>query len=67
MQLAKSAAERRPIVVWNLTRTCNLKCQHCYTDSENRRYAGELSTEQCRTVLEDLARFKVPAVLFSGR
>ena len=33
MAVAKSAAERRPIVVWNLTRTCNLKCVHCYTDS----------------------------------
>jgi radical SAM protein with 4Fe4S-binding SPASM domain len=66
MRLAKSAAERRPIAVWNLTRTCNLKCQHCYTDSANRRYEGELTTEQCRTVLDDLAAFKVPAVLFSG-
>src|SRR4051794_31445187 len=26
MAVAKSAAERRPIVVWNITRTCNLKC-----------------------------------------
>jgi radical SAM protein with 4Fe4S-binding SPASM domain len=66
MRLAKSASERRPIVVWNLTRTCNLKCQHCYTDSANRRYEGELNTEQCRAVLDDLAAFKVPAVLFSG-
>ena len=66
MRQAKSAAERRPIVVWNLTRTCNLRCQHCYTDSANRKYDGELSTEQCKTVLDDLAAFKVPAVLFSG-
>ena len=38
MALAKSAAKRRPIVVWNLTRTCNLKCVHCYTDSEAAHY-----------------------------
>ncbi|MCB1235776.1 MAG: radical SAM protein [Verrucomicrobiae bacterium] len=66
MQQARSAKERRPIVVWNLTRTCNLKCQHCYTDSENKRYEGELTTDECKTVLDDLAEFKVPAVLFSG-
>lgn len=66
MKRAKSAAERRPIVVWNLTRTCNLHCVHCYTDSEARRYPGELSTEQCKATLDDLAAFKVPAVLFSG-
>lgn len=66
MKRARSAAERRPIVVWNLTRTCNLRCVHCYTDSEARAYAGELSTDQCKAVLHDLAAFGVPAVLFSG-
>src|SRR6476659_4513719 len=66
MAVAKSAASRRPIVVWNLTRTCNLKCVHCYTDSEAKKYPDELSTEQAEAVLDDLADFKVPAVLFSG-
>src|SRR6476659_556740 len=66
MALAKSAKERRPIVVWNLTRTCNLKCVHCYTASEAKKYAGELTTGEAKLVLDDLAAFKVPAVLFSG-
>src|SRR6266496_1829759 len=66
MAVAKSAAERRPIVVWNITRTCNLKCVHCYTDSEARKYPDELTTAQAKAVLDDLAAFKVPAVLFSG-
>lgn len=64
--LAATAAERRPIVVWNLTRTCNLKCVHCYSDSEARRYPNELTTEQAMAVMNDLADFKVPGVLFSG-
>ena len=66
MAIAKSARERRPIVVWNLTRTCNLKCVHCYTDSAAMKYPDELTTDQARAVLDDLAEFKVPAVLFSG-
>src|SRR5215212_8534521 len=66
MAVAKSASSRRPIVVWNLTRTCNLKCVHCYTDSAAQKYPNELSTDQCKEVLKDLADFKVPAVLFSG-
>lgn len=66
MAVAKDAKSRRPIVVWNLTRTCNLKCVHCYTSSESVKYPGELSTDQCKAVLEDLAQFGVPAVLFSG-
>ncbi len=66
MAVAKAAKDRRPIVVWNLTRTCNLKCVHCYTNSEAIKYPDELTTDQCKTVLQDLAEFKVPAVLFSG-
>lgn len=66
MAVARSAAQRRPIVVWNLTRTCNLRCTHCYTDSEARTYPDELTTDQCKRVLDDLAEFRVPAVLFSG-
>jgi len=66
MAVAKSAASRKPIVVWSLTRTCNLKCVHCYTDSAAVKYPDELSTNQCKDVLKDLADFKVPAVLFSG-
>jgi uncharacterized radical SAM superfamily Fe-S cluster-containing enzyme len=66
MHVAKAAKDRRPIVVWNLTRTCNLKCVHCYTASEAKKYEGELTTDQAKVVLDDLAAFKVPAVLFSG-
>ena len=66
MAVAKAAKDRRPIVVWNITRTCNLKCVHCYTDSAAMKYPDELTTDQCKAVLDDLAAFKVPAVLFSG-
>jgi radical SAM protein with 4Fe4S-binding SPASM domain len=62
----KSAAERRPIVVWNITRTCNLRCVHCYSDSYAQKYSGELTNEDAKRVIDDLAAFQVPAVLFSG-
>jgi radical SAM protein with 4Fe4S-binding SPASM domain len=61
-----TAAERRPVVVWNLTRRCNLRCIHCYSDSEPRGYSGELDFRECKEVINDLARFEVPAVLLSG-
>ncbi|MBA7615235.1 putative mycofactocin radical SAM maturase MftC [subsurface metagenome] len=62
----KEASERRPIVVWNITRACNLKCVHCYNDSRRRRAKDELSTQEAEEVLRDLAEFGVPSVLFSG-
>jgi radical SAM protein with 4Fe4S-binding SPASM domain len=65
-QVPPSAAVRKPIVVWNATRTCNLNCVHCYTDSRLREYSGELTTAEAGAMIEDLAEFGVPALLFSG-
>lgn len=62
----RTAAERKPIVVWNITRRCNLKCIHCYSDSDAREYPGELTWDQCTGVIKDLADYGVPAVLLSG-
>lgn len=59
-------ADRKPVVVWTTTRRCNLKCQHCYTSSEDRLYEGELSTDEGYALLDDLASFKIPALLMSG-
>lgn len=62
----RSAAERKPIIVWNITRRCNLKCIHCYSDSDAREYPGELSLQECYAVIDDLADYGVPALLLSG-
>lgn len=61
-----AASGMGPVVVWNSTRTCNLKCVHCYMDSDARKYKGELSTEEAKRFIDDLAEFKVPVLLFSG-
>ena len=62
----KKASERRPIIVWNITRACNLKCVHCYNDSGAGKADDELSTTEAKVALDDLAGFGVPSVLFSG-
>ena len=33
-------------IAWETTQKCNLKCVHCYTDSANREYEGELTTRE---------------------
>ena len=64
--LLQFSADKRPVVVWNVTRRCNLKCVHCYAHAEDRMFADELTTEQGRDLIDDLALFGVPVVLFSG-
>lgn len=61
-----SAAARRPVVVWNVGRRCNLHCRHCYSDSANRAYRGELTTAEGLALIDDLADFGVPVLLLSG-
>lgn len=60
------AQARRPIVVWSTTRTCNLNCVHCYTDSANKKYGGELTTGEGLALIDSLAEFRIPSLLFSG-
>ena len=55
-----------PVVVWNSTRTCNLKCRHCYMSSEAKKYQNELTTAEAKQFIDDLADFNVPVLLFSG-
>jgi len=61
-----TAAGFGPVVVWNSTRSCNLQCVHCYMDSEPKKYAGELTTEEAKRFIDGLAEFNVPVLLFSG-
>ncbi|MBI4308625.1 MAG: radical SAM protein [Chloroflexi bacterium] len=56
----------RPVVVWNITRRCNLHCAHCYANAADRSFPGELTTAEARTVIDDLATYGVPVLLFSG-
>lgn len=55
-----------PVIAWNITRTCNLKCAHCYSDSDAQKYDGELSTAEAMKFIDDCAAFKVPVLLLSG-
>ena len=32
-ELLQFSADKKPVVVWNCTRTCNLKCEHCYAQT----------------------------------
>jgi 12,18-didecarboxysiroheme deacetylase len=61
-----SEKHRRPVVVWNMTRSCNLKCIHCYSSSQNIRYSNELTTDEGKRLISDLASFGSPVLLFSG-
>lgn len=43
-------------ISWNLTQRCNQKCAHCYLSAfPGASAAGELSTEECFSVMDEIA------------
>ena len=56
----------KPVVVWNLTRRCNLYCEHCYAGADLDAAPGELTTAEGKQLLDELADYGAPVVLFSG-
>jgi 12,18-didecarboxysiroheme deacetylase len=64
--LLQFSSDKRPVVVWNVTRRCNLKCIHCYANAKDTSVAGELSLKEGQHLIDDLAGFGVPVILFSG-
>jgi len=58
--------DKKPVVVWNCTRRCNLRCVHCYAQSRDIDYQGELTTKEGKALIDDLAAFGAPVLLFSG-
>ncbi|MBN2488679.1 MAG: 12,18-didecarboxysiroheme deacetylase [Methanosarcinaceae archaeon] len=64
--LLQFSKDKKPVVVWNMTRRCNLKCVHCYAHAKDIEFQNELTTEQGKELIDDLAEFGAPVILFSG-
>ena len=64
--LLQFSKDKKPVVVWNMGRRCNLHCVHCYAQSRDIEYTDELTTQQGKELIDDLAQFGAPVILFSG-
>ena len=64
--LLQFSKDKKPVVVWNMGRRCNLRCVHCYAQSKDIEYEDELTTEQGKELIDDLTEFGSPVILFSG-
>ena len=53
------------LVSWMTTNKCNLKCVHCYQDAEEAS-ALELSTDEGRKMIDEIARAGFKVMIFSG-
>ncbi|MDD4016624.1 MAG: radical SAM protein [Kiritimatiellae bacterium] len=62
--LLQFSEDKKPVVVWNVTTRCNLRCTHCYAATDGT--PDELSTREALAVIDELAAFGCPVLLFSG-
>lgn len=63
--MIRFSTESKPVIMWNLTRRCNLACQHCYMDARAEG-SDELTLEEGIRLIDDLAEMKVPVIIFTG-
>ncbi|MEW6376328.1 MAG: radical SAM protein, partial [Thermodesulfobacteriota bacterium] len=54
------------MVAWEVTRNCNLACVHCRASAERGPYPGELSTEECLRVMDEIASISKPVIILTG-
>jgi len=65
-ELLQFSMDKKPVVVWNITRACNLNCIHCYARATAHTHDKELTYDQGIALINDLSDFGVPVLLFSG-
>lgn len=54
------------IVAWEITRSCNLSCAHCRAAAEFGAYPGELSFDECKALIDDIASITNPILILTG-
>jgi len=64
--LQQFTQDKKPIVVWNSTKACNLHCVHCYYTARTQPDPGQLTTLEAKAMIDGLAEFRAPVFLFSG-
>jgi len=54
------------MVAWEVTRSCNLACGHCRASALRGPYEGELDTEKCKQILDEIAAVGKPVIILTG-
>ncbi len=54
------------LIAWEVTRSCPLACRHCRAAARNEPYEGELSTDEGRRLLENIAALAQPTIILTG-
>ena len=59
-------SERPYIVIWEVTQACDLACVHCRASAQSRRNLLELSTQEGKRLIDEIAQMQVPVFVMTG-
>ncbi|MBW1983937.1 MAG: heme b synthase [Deltaproteobacteria bacterium] len=62
----ESKQQNLRLVAWEITRNCNLSCVHCRASADMGPHTGELETEACFKLLDEIAAVGSPIVILTG-
>ena len=54
------------LVAWELTRACPLNCRHCRAAAEPAASKDELTTSECKALVDNIASFATPIIILTG-
>ena len=54
------------MIAWELTRNCNLNCIHCRASAKLGPHKGELTTDECKEIIDGILAFSSPTVILTG-
>ncbi len=54
------------LIAWEITRNCNLDCLHCRASSVKQCEPDELTTEEGKALIDNIAGFAKPVLILSG-
>ena len=56
-----------PVLInFPITRKCNLKCPHCYSQAQNAPHPDEMSTQEIKKVISEVAKCGTKMIIFDG-
>lgn len=63
----KTSFEERPfIAIWETTQACDLACVHCRACAQPARNPLELSTDEAKRLIDEIAAMEVPVFVLTG-
>jgi radical SAM protein len=54
------------LAIWEVTQSCDLACKHCRAAAQPLAHPDQLTTEEAKTLIDQIANLHVPIFVFTG-